>query len=548
MSNHYERMSEMARWLPPPKGTYAYVRMLRAFEAENRKDPKIKKLLEDKWLKAKALVFAQRSNGVEFANPQALREFSHEYSHRAVHHGLRTMPSSMNVLEAYIEYVPNLGVFSLRPEVDHMFSVTSFTDFVTSPCFKGVVTESTDLLPEAKIFSYANIDEKSRFVIRLNDQKEIYLAGISIVRHGNEVVIAATCGERCNLKQRSEELADMKTGARARGKQGIEPSPALARRAASLDKDDSHWRFLVAMRLDLVHRTQQVRYVMHDCGDSWFTITDDPSGFLEGNGEFAAGFTEAEIREMATRVNEYDSVFEMCVTALFLPQYFDTHSNALTFEKHDTNYEKFFKKPHTRKLRAFVPHDERIKFRSVIVLQHELGENNSATVSYVPPRFRVETDGFWRKLAPDKVGADRFGKPIHGRTWVTKRLIWIESDDNASPVTLGASVQRSTLIGPDVGIIYVMHSPSHPMNVFKIGLSRRTSAQRALELSRETGTLDGFLVAREWTTSNCSKAEAKIHARLDQYRINPQKEFFEAEYRIILEVIDEVLAEIDNSS
>jgi hypothetical protein len=148
-------------------------------------------------------------------------------------------------------------------------------------------------------------------------------------------------------------------------------------------------------------------------------------------------------------------------------------------------------------------------------------------------------------LKLNEVGEDRYGQPIHGRTWVKKTLTWVQSDDKTLRVkTFNPAEAESG--SESSGYIYVMRSAAHPKDVFKIGLSRKGAEPRSDELSRETGAFDKFLVAQEWKVSDCVKAEKLIHERLDQYRLNPNREFFQIPFKTIIKVIEEVIAKIEH--
>ena len=95
-------------------------------------------------------------------------------------------------------------------------------------------------------------------------------------------------------------------------------------------------------------------------------------------------------------------------------------------------------------------------------------------------------------------------------------------------------------IGDDPGYIYVMHNPAHDKNMFKVGLTRRTSELRSEELSG-TGAPDKFLVAHEWRVRDCAAAEKAAHEALDAYRMNPKREFFRLPYETLLKMMSSVV-------
>ena len=167
-------------------------------------------------------------------------------------------------------------------------------------------------------------------------------------------------------------------------------------------------------------------------------------------------------------------------------------------------------------------------------------------ISIKAPDFKVETSGYWRRLKLTEVGEDRYGQPIHGRTWIKKTLSWVQSEHE----TLRVKTSNRTEIeseGESAGRIYVMRSAAHPKDVFKIGLTARGTELRSDELSSETGALDKFLVVQEWNVVDYVRAEKFIHERLNQYRVNPKREFFQVPYKTIVKVIDQVLEELKNT-
>src|SRR5208282_3729918 len=116
--------------------------------------------------------------------------------------------------------------------------------------------------------------------------------------------------------------------------------------------------------------------------------------------------------------------------------------------------------------------------------------------------FKIDISGFWKQLPIDHVGTDKKGRPIHGRTWVQKTLTWVESKDS-QPVSvqfhkLGSQEEKRSEGSSKSGVIYVMRSPAHAKDIFKIGLSSRSGEIRADELSRSTGSPDKFLIVQEW--------------------------------------------------
>jgi hypothetical protein len=88
-----------------------------------------------------------------------------------------------------------------------------------------------------------------------------------------------------------------------------------------------------------------------------------------------------------------------------------------------------------------------------------------------------------------------------------------------------------------------MRSGSHYVDLYKVGLTRRTSETRATELSSPSGVPTGFEVLAQWEVGDCSLVEQKIHDRLKPLRVNKRREFFRGNLQVIVGVIDQVLRE-----
>lgn len=64
----------------------------------------------------------------------------------------------------------------------------------------------------------------------------------------------------------------------------------------------------------------------------------------------------------------------------------------------------------------------------------------------------------------------------------------------------------------------------------KIGLTERTSKERAKDL-RGTGVPDDFIVIYDELVTDCNFVEKRLHARFDDYRYQPNREFFQIPIR-----------------
>jgi hypothetical protein len=153
--------------------------------------------------------------------------------------------------------------------------------------------------------------------------------------------------------------------------------------------------------------------------------------------------------------------------------------------------------------------------------------------------MEFSSEGYWRHLVPGQIGEDVDGNPIIGRTWVRRLESW--SARNPESFLL----QRSTTvpIGPDPGRIYVIRSPAHDIDVYKVGFTRRTVDERARELGTATGVPLPFAVLASWDVANCAGTEGEVHRRLESRRVSSRREFFHATLPEIVATIEGVIAE-----
>lgn len=75
------------------------------------------------------------------------------------------------------------------------------------------------------------------------------------------------------------------------------------------------------------------------------------------------------------------------------------------------------------------------------------------------------------------------------------------------------------------GFVYVLRNECMP-GIYKIGMTDRAPSQRAEELSSGTAVPTAFDVVCFAETKEDVKAEREIHARLAEFRVEPNREFF----------------------
>lgn len=89
------------------------------------------------------------------------------------------------------------------------------------------------------------------------------------------------------------------------------------------------------------------------------------------------------------------------------------------------------------------------------------------------------------------------------------------------------------------GYIYILKNPSFE-NLLKIGQTTRSPEERAQEISSATGVPTTYTVEYSFKVPKCEEAETLVHQKLESYRFNKSKEFFDIPIEQAINVIEEV--------
>ena len=93
----------------------------------------------------------------------------------------------------------------------------------------------------------------------------------------------------------------------------------------------------------------------------------------------------------------------------------------------------------------------------------------------------------------------------------------------------------------EIGFIYVLSNPAMP-GLLKIGFTQHSDTKRrVLELSKNTAVPLHFVLEFEHLLENPAQYERLIHARLSQYRVSPDKEFFKIDVESAGKIIRKII-------
>ncbi len=545
MSSHKDRMSEIGFWAVPQVGTEARKR-LEKYTQKTKDSPRMKKAMKEIFETATALVAVQEKNGAGFSADKQLREYNLEYNGRVFKGSLHDMPSSFNVVEAFNRFLPPTATFKLRKECDHVFSFESFIDWVTGG---DVVTESSsgyERMVEGQIYSYNSFDRPSNLLFRCEGGSDFGFSSVSLIRLGVEISVLLVAGEKCDLEEESKNIVERFAAFRPfPHRTHITPSEDLTLRAEPLSEDPKLWKTVVVIRFDTATKTIDTRSIYKDCGRSYQGIVGDFSEYFERNAGLNPEELEKTHKKSTEAAQKYGVLFELCKTCLLLWEYFDAKEDDVEIERHPTDFKEFRAQLKNKKIIERVNPEHWINYREVRTLRKKSIRSTDRSTFHAPD-YKIEQSGYWRKLPIDVEGRNKSGNPIQGRTWVSQTLSWAEIPAGAAVVFASRPTNQSPGVNP--GYIYVMRSAAHSKDVFKVGLTRRTSEERSAELSGTTSAPDLFLVVQEWSTGDCVLAEKLIHAELKEHRINPSREYFKAPYKVIFAAIDRVISSLEKCS
>jgi|GEM_PF-2940147 len=93
------------------------------------------------------------------------------------------------------------------------------------------------------------------------------------------------------------------------------------------------------------------------------------------------------------------------------------------------------------------------------------------------------------------------------------------------------------------GIIYIAHNPRDGETIFKVGKTERSIYERMKELTASTSNLGTYKARAFFVVFDIDAAEKACHERLNQYRIQKNREFFDIHFSRLLRIVREQVAQ-----
>lgn len=510
------------------------------------KNPELWKEMTKQYDIGRKIVAVQLLNGLDRLNERILRDYLKDYARRYLSMGIGSFPISFNVLEAFFTYNFKNSILQLVEEEESFeLSLFDFVDFITDKDFDLNKIDFYDNIPEKVIHHYtfnAGFDE----INFSNDHEKLFfISGLSLVRQGNEVSMLMQAGESYDPKKAEEYFKDKTVESI---KESIRPEKKeLSRqlddteeipKIVHLEGRDDLWLHSIAVLFDLETQSIDIRHVARDENLSYHLFSDDFYSLLAGQDDLTEDEAVDYFKSHLKELESYEAVFDFAKYCLALPYYIFENENRVVDVNYETALNTLIKGPISKRGYSSVPSKYKIFAKPLyyiesntqkIVKSQKLDDTN----------FKVEQSGFWKRLEPKEQGFDKKGRSILGKTWV-------ERSDVFHSYTKGVTkIDEVTLFNDkNAGYIYIMRQPAHPKNTFKIGLTTRNTQERSKELSN-TSVIDEFFVLTEFHTKDCFLAEKLIHQELDSYRLSTRREFFQCDLRIVIDVCEKIIKEIN---
>ncbi|MCL1689888.1 hypothetical protein CMU59_16305 [Elizabethkingia anophelis] len=507
-------------------------------------NPRLWKKLKSQFDTGRKIITVQINNGLDRINENTLREYLMEYANRFLNYGPKSFPTSFNTLEPFFKINYHNSILQLHSEEEsYAVSLFDFLDFVTEKKFDLNAINYKDNIPENIIyhFSFTSGYEEINFS---NNDKTFIIGAISMVRNGNEVSILMEAGESYDKKQADEYFKKYT-------KEFIERSMNPKKKALGLklETDDNFkivffednpdlWLHNIGVLFDLEAKKIDIRFVARDQNISFNMFTDDFDAVFYSQENLNKDEFRKYYESLLENLSKYDAVFDFAKYCLALPFYVFENENKIVDVNYETKLNKIIKSPISKREFLAVPGEYKVFAKPLYYLESE-NVQVIKNIELNDESFKLEKSGYWKRLDFSEEGFDKKGNKILGKTWVERNDAYYSTKKGTTEVS-----QTEIYEGANAGYIYIMREPSHEINIFKIGLTRRSTEERRKELSN-TSSPDKFLIVNSYNTKDCVMAEKLIHKELEKYRLTERREFFRCDLRMILDTCEKIINSIN---
>lgn len=515
--------------------------------------------------KYKSILNHLSNSGIGFPVDQVLRQMMFEYTHRYASSGTNNQPVSFNYFESFcnIKLIEDsvAPYASTLPETNHLFHVSDFVDFLTSDDSDGFSVSDLLRLPEAETLHFSNngdIEELSFFDA---NGREYVLSGFSMVRRGGSIHWFLVAGEKLTREEWELRIADsteidvedITPWKRAFLRESMERLGSTRGAPLKLEGTDFAMRTLVAGEFDVRNRKHIGKGLFVETDNAFSVFSDDPE-IIVG---IAPDKRQSIINGAIERIDQADILWNLAEGFLQLPQYFETRVTVSKSVVGGHGRQHGLKGKGGKGIKA--------DYVAVEAVSVEKDDAPSAIRRVSMPAYSTETEGHWRRLELGKVGKDRDGNPVHGKTWVVKSSPWRDRNRRDKLVlvkdSLAIAKTQVEKLYADAeseknegkkkqegkGELYVLRCALMEEEIYKVGWTSGTAEGRAKQLSSSTGVPLAFVVVDSWVHRDAGSLETEVHAQLSPYRVNKQREFFRLGFGSIRKIIVQTIERVSEA-
>ncbi|MEK0337482.1 MAG: hypothetical protein QQN41_08630, partial [Nitrosopumilus sp.] len=418
-------------------------------------------------------MICQGASGVNLLADSILRAYSEDANVRLWMHGIENLSYSFSILNPFFNYVVELDYFELLDEEDYELSLIDFIDFVTDLDFNESKSFIEENLKSELIYNFNFHNDPLEFSLQTENSSEFIVGAVSIVRRQNEIIIIIQTGEKFDSDKIMKDLKESDFEVEPH-KRDIVKDKLKSLEPILFNNLPDYWKTNSLFRFNVEDFTIQTRYIAKDLKSSYQVASDDINKYINENGEFKDELSKKIYKDNLVKLAAFLPLEEFAKLCLYLPYFINTTEEKLYINEIQTDFAKEIINISNRKKLKLVPRKYKLLSKTLWTLEKST-INNPDQIYIKNNIFQIEKSGFWKPLQPNEIGADKRGREVKGKTWVSQTLSWIEEESS----TIKIENKRSDFQGENAGCIYLMRNPLMAGGIFKIGLTRKNSETRA---------------------------------------------------------------------
>lgn len=405
------------------------------------------RLVKDEAKRVKNLLMADQMSGAGYPIDQRLRYLLKTCNDERIQGVEDPFTNIWDVVSGFLQDVPLevATMLRLRKERDHAFSATDFFAFATEPSLQEQTLPRLRMLAEGEIYSFTALGDHHDVAFEVEGKEPAILSGIAMVRRGSHLSWITVGGPICDLAAVTAErrglLASQEPQLREANPEADDKQiqEMMTPFAVALDGTDDVWLTYAMGLFNLDTAAHEIRILAKDWGKTLAVFSDQFEQRFADLYEVHDGIRRMVDKAVA-HIQDNGLYFEIAETAFMLPAYFAAKVDLVTERAIQTQLGRPAGPDVRYALKA--PADMRITTRRVATL--DFGSSaEGIDRAYTPPRFRVEVDGFWRRLKPEAAGRDRNGQPVTGRTWVKGHARWKDKPPRVGVVLVKSPIMSA---------------------------------------------------------------------------------------------------------